>query len=160
MTQRGQVRRSRTSLKAAKGANEPWLLATNLPVETKQAKNIVDIYASRMQIEESFRDQKSERFGLGMNLHKSRVVKRMSILVMLGTIAHIGLCLIGQATQASGLHRQFQANTVSKRRVLSLCYLGLRVLRANWISFTPQQWADAMQQLRAKTRSYSDAWLN
>ena len=62
----GQKRRCKVSVNAASGAKEPWVLATSLPIETPaQVSGIVKRYRARMQIEESFRDLKSERFGLG-----------------------------------------------------------------------------------------------
>ncbi|MFB4243000.1 transposase, partial [Escherichia fergusonii] len=39
-------------------AKEPWVLATNLPVEIRTPKQLVNIYSKRMQIEETFRDLK------------------------------------------------------------------------------------------------------
>ncbi|EIQ65099.1 hypothetical protein ECEPECA12_1594, partial [Escherichia coli EPECa12] len=47
-------------------AKEPWVLATNLPVEIRTPKQLVNIYSKRMQIEETFRDLKSPAYGLGL----------------------------------------------------------------------------------------------
>jgi len=48
----------------SRSAREPWILATNLPLEYKTVP-IINYYKKRMQIEESFRDTKSHRYGLG-----------------------------------------------------------------------------------------------
>lgn len=48
----------------AKSANEPWLLATNLPRSCNIAKKIIKFYKARMQIEETIRRQ----FGLSHRL--------------------------------------------------------------------------------------------
>ncbi|NIP51363.1 MAG: IS4 family transposase, partial [candidate division Zixibacteria bacterium] len=50
----------------AEREKEPWILATSLPVTSKLAKRVVRIYSTRMQIEESFRDIKSYRLGIGL----------------------------------------------------------------------------------------------
>jgi hypothetical protein len=47
------------------GAREPWVLATS--VEDDGPESIVATYATRMQIEETFRDAKSSRFGWAMD---------------------------------------------------------------------------------------------
>lgn len=52
-----------------KSYKEPWLLVSSLPECHDYASKIAKCYSSRMQIEESFRDQKSPRYGLGSDLH-------------------------------------------------------------------------------------------
>jgi len=56
----------------AEREKEPWLLATSLPVTSTLAKKVVKLYSARMQIEESFRDIKSYRFGAGLELNLTR----------------------------------------------------------------------------------------
>lgn len=60
-TVRGRRARSRKSLKAECAGREPWLLASSL--RDLNSQQIVALYAKRMQIEESFRDLKCDRFG-------------------------------------------------------------------------------------------------
>ncbi|MFA5530196.1 MAG: hypothetical protein WDA11_05980, partial [Thiohalomonadaceae bacterium] len=55
---------------------EPWLIATSLPEGNALTNAVINAYRKRMQIEEGFRDTKSERFGLGLNLAMSRSKKR------------------------------------------------------------------------------------
>ncbi len=83
------------------------------------------IYRLRMQIEEEFRDIKSSLFGLGFEHHKSRCVQRITILILIATLASILASIIGQAMFMAGLHLRYQAKTVKKRRVLSFHYLGV-----------------------------------
>ena len=59
MTRFGEREHSGKSEQNAQREREPWLLATSLSVTSKLAKRVVKIYASRMQIEEAFRDTKS-----------------------------------------------------------------------------------------------------
>jgi hypothetical protein len=106
---------------------EPWLLATSLPVTSKQAKRVVNIFATRMQIEESFRDTKSYRYGIGFELNMSRDTNRLQMLLMIGMLAILILWILGTVAQKNGQARFYQANTVRKRHVLSTIFLGMRV---------------------------------
>lgn len=45
-----------------------WLLASNLPAEQWTAAKVVAVYKRRMQIEEGFRDVKSEHLGFDLLL--------------------------------------------------------------------------------------------
>jgi hypothetical protein len=82
-----------------------------------------------MQIEESFRDLKSHRFGWAFCSAKSKDPKRIEVLLVIAALASIALSLVGAAAEQGKIERQFQANTVRKRRVLSLVTLGERVVR-------------------------------
>lgn len=105
----------------------PWLLATSL--EEVDARQIVGLYAQRMQCEETFRDFKSHRFGFSLEDFYTRSAQRAAIAILLATIAHFITTLIGIRAERTGLHMQFQANTTRRRRVLSLPYLGRRICR-------------------------------
>ncbi len=106
-------------------AREPWLLATSLTVS---AKRVVAIYRSRMQIEETFRDAKSSRFGLSLSHARTNSDRRANILILLASLAHLVSVLTGIAAETARLHVQFQANTVRTKRVLSLATLGRLVI--------------------------------
>ena len=126
LTRHNIARQSKCSKVHARGATDPWLIATSLPRTKSLGKKIVAIYRLRMQIEEEFRDIKSSLFGLGFEHHKSRCVQRIAILILIATLASILANIIGLAILMAGLHRRYQANTVKTRRVLSFHYLGLR----------------------------------
>jgi hypothetical protein len=111
--------------KAAQGAKQPWILATSL--EDASPKLIVDIYATRMQIEQTFRDTKDHRFGWALAHARSSSPRRMDVLMLLGALANAAVVLCGLAAEQLGLQRHYQANTV-KRRVLSLFALGVAVI--------------------------------
>ena len=68
-TATGERARKSKSRACAEREKEPWLLATSLNKTVNLSKKIVKIYATRMQIEESFRDLKT---GLKMNRCGSR----------------------------------------------------------------------------------------
>ncbi|TCB94267.1 IS4 family transposase, partial [Kosakonia quasisacchari] len=73
----------RTDRMYRKNAREPWLLFTSLM--GYKPRGIVKIYSRRMQTEQNFRDEKSERYGLGLRASKSRGKKRISVLCLLAT---------------------------------------------------------------------------
>lgn len=106
-------------------ALEPWLLATTLD---EHPRRIVSLYAMRMQIEETFRDTKSARFGWALEHAGSRQRDRQAVLLLLACLALAATFLTGAAVEEKGHARAFQANTVRSRRVQSLFHLGVFVL--------------------------------
>lgn len=109
-------------IKAA-GMKEAWCLATNRT--DLSPTEIVDLYGRRFTIEETFRDQKDPRFGLGLSSTHIKDPARRDRLLMLAAFAQGLLTLLGAASEAAGLDRYLKANTV-KRRTHSLfrqgCY--------------------------------------
>lgn len=112
--------------RARRAAHEPWILATSLKV---RASKVVQLYSRRMQVEETFRDTKSPRFGISLSHARTRSTSRADILVLLAAFAHVLYVLVGLAAEAIRLQLRYQANTTTKRRVLSLPLLGRLVLR-------------------------------
>jgi hypothetical protein len=108
-----------------KRACEPWLLATTLENET--AASVVDIYATRMQVEECFRDAKSGHLGWALRHALTTSTQRFDVLLLLVAIAFAAVMLIGAAADALGLERRFRASS-RKTRVLSLFRLGNLVI--------------------------------
>ena len=100
----------------------PWILATNL--SELSPKKVMAIYATRMQIEETFRDTKSVRFGWSFRHARTRHAQRYAVMLLLAALAGVVLTLIGIAAERKRLHLRFQANTIRHRRVLSLFQLG------------------------------------
>ncbi len=91
--------------------NEPWLLATSLPVTSTLAKKVVKLYSARMQIEEAFRDIKSYRYGAGLELHLTQDQQRLQILTLVGMLVTLVLWLLGAVVIMSGEARHYQVNT-------------------------------------------------
>ena len=81
-----------------------------------------------MQIEETFRDAKSSRFGWAMDVACTARPERVEIMVLLATLASLLILMVGISAEGAGLHRKYQANTISSRRVLALTTLGRLVL--------------------------------
>ena len=144
----GQPRRSHKSLTYAKRSIDPWLLCTSLPAGHALGKQVVKIYQSRMQIEEGFRDMKSRQYGLGFEQNKTLSRGRLSILILLSTLASLVLMMAGLIAQTAHWHRRYQANTTSHRPVLSLHFLGLRVIADKRFSFGRRLWFQAMERFK------------
>jgi hypothetical protein len=124
---RGERSRTTEVRKSARRAQEPWLLVVS-PELQASPRRIVDIYGARFQIEQSFRDEKSVRWGWALRHSMSRSAPRIAVLLLIATLAKIACELVGIAGEAKGLHRAFQANTVRSRRVLSIFQLGRAIL--------------------------------
>lgn len=95
------------------GMAHAWCLATN---RTDLSPNeVVELYGRRFTIEETFRDQKDLRFGMGLSSTHIKDPARRDRLLMLAAFAQGLLTLLGAASEASGLDRYLKANTVKKR---------------------------------------------
>ena len=95
----------------ARNMKEPWCLATSLA--SKTASEIVKLYGRRFTIEETFRDTKDIRFGLGLSAtHIGRTDRRDRLLF---AIAHALVTLLGAASEASGLDRTLKVSTATHR---------------------------------------------
>lgn len=81
-----------------------------------------------MQIEEAFRDLKSERVGLGFSASQTRIMERFAILLLIGALTLFVLWLVGQVAVHHQWQYRDQANTWRKQPVLSMVTLGRCVL--------------------------------
>ena len=127
-----RVTRTRTAVPAvvvvhAARMKEAWCLATTLRAST--AADIVKLYGRRFTIEETFRDQKNLRFGLGLSATRIGSPDRRDRLLLLAAIAQALLTLLGAAGEACGLDRLMKTNT-SKKRTMSLLNQGINLYAA------------------------------
>jgi hypothetical protein len=97
----------------ARDMKEAWCLATSRATDT--AAEVVKLYARRFTIEETFRDTKDIRFGLGLKATHIGRTDRRDRLLFLFAIAHALLSLLGAASELSGLDRTLKCSTVTKR---------------------------------------------
>ena len=74
--------RDGNAVRCRKLYKDPWLLATSLQHSRGAGKRIVRLYALRMQIEETFRDLKNGRWGLGLEYARSRSHARLENLLL------------------------------------------------------------------------------
>ena len=136
-----------TSETFAEQQRQPWLIATNLSLQSFSPKNMIDLYGKRMQIESSFRDLKSDRFGFSFALTRTTRIDRLNILLLIGALATLCLWWLGLLARAKQWHLHFQANTVTDRHVLSALFLGKAVLNRNDYRFSFKELINAHRQL-------------
>ncbi|SQH75360.1 transposase [Shewanella benthica] len=143
------TRKDKRSRASAAREKEPWLLATSLSESTLTAKKIIKIYATRMQIEESFRDVKT---GLKMNDSGTRIAARLSVLLLIANLSQFILYLLGLAVKSADKHRQYQANSIKNRNVLSNQFIGLRAYRDRKLKLLKSHWRAAIKSLQDLVR--------
>jgi hypothetical protein len=128
-------------VRAAK-MKEAWCLVTS--DGAARASAIVQLYGRRFTIEESFRDTKNPRFGLGLSQARLKSPERRDRLLLIGAIAIALLTLLGAAGESLGFERLMKANTV-KTRSYSLFRQGL-----HYYNSIPAMRAERLRPLMAK----------
>jgi hypothetical protein len=124
----GMRRRSTADRQRGAAAREPWVLVTSLP---DPARTVAHAYGMRMQIEETFRDLKSHRFGWSAEDIRSKDPKRIDVLLLVAAFASVAMHVVGLAAADRNLQHQFQANTERRRTVFSSFFLAKLVLARN-----------------------------
>ena len=97
----------------ARGMKDPWCLAVH--GRTMTGATAVSLYARRFTIEETFRDTKDPRYGLGLSATHVRDVGRRDRLLLLCAMAMTLLTVLGAAGESLGMDRMLKANTVKTR---------------------------------------------
>lgn len=111
---------------------EPWILATSLTIEDA-GRLAVTLYMKRMTIEEAFRDLKSHQYGFALCTSRTTKKNRCEVILLLSMLATFIAWYLGSIAEKKGWHKQFQASSVYKRRILSLVSLGCAVVRKRLI---------------------------
>lgn len=112
--------------KMARRGREPWLLACSRSLKGLSAGDIVRLYARRMQIEQSFRDLKSHRYGCAFEDTLTRDPRRLEMLLLIHLLASLAAWLAGLAAVTNAL---VQAHTPSRNARYSLLWIGWACLR-------------------------------
>ncbi len=141
--QGGSARKHRRTHRA------PWLLATSLRHEPGSSRRIKQLYSQRMQIEETFRDTKSHRWGLGLRYARCTSPRRLEVLLLIAALATLLLWLVGMYGRALNWGRRLQANTEVRRPVLSIVFMGLQLLRRPDVQLSKSDFQMALSELRA-----------
>jgi len=136
------------SLKNADRERTPWLIVTSLPGGERINQQLIQLYRSRMQIEEAFRDTKSHRWGYALSDSRTTMAYRFENLLLIGMLATWATWLVGKLAQIKRWHRRYQANTVKTRNILSLFFLGGEVLKHATIQFTEREYQLALKAVR------------
>jgi hypothetical protein len=107
-----------------RGMKNAWHLATSL---TGQKQRVVKLYGRRFSCEETFRDEKDPRFGLGLRETRTSTPERRDRLILFSMLSTLLLTMLGGAGERVGCDRALKANT-SKRRTHSLLRQGREYL--------------------------------
>lgn len=150
----GEPSNTTESNRCARRANDPWLLVTSLSIEAKEAKKIANIYEKRMQIEEDFRDTKSHQYGFGLRYSRTNCGLRIAVLLLIAALASFVCWLIALTAKRQGMDRDYQANSVRDRNVLSVIYLACQIVRRK-IPFREQELWYSLNELRQLILEYS-----
>ena len=138
------------SEKNAHRERTPWLIVTSLTGGKAITKRVINLYKTRMQIEEGFRDIKNSRWGFSLDEAKVSTKFRYENLLLVGVLATFSVWLTGQVAELKNVHRQYQANTIKKRNVLSIFYLGCCVLNKQVLDIKRKDFQQALVELQNK----------
>jgi hypothetical protein len=130
-----KVKQGSYSKTMAKGQKEPWILASSLPKSSFNPEQIVRLYSFRMQIEQSFRDMKNSKYGFSFKNTLTRGIGRLNILLLIAAIVTFIVWSVGVLAELKNWHFKCQSNT-SKKRTLSLFYLGTIILKSKYFEVT------------------------
>jgi Transposase DDE domain len=132
LNRHGAPSRSHTSMKARRREREPWLLVVSCALDALSARQIVSIYAKRMQIEQSFRDLKCDRFGCAFYYSLTRKPERIAMLLLIHALATFVAWLAALSHSAVMALRQYGGILSARSRPhYSLLRIGWEVLRRN-----------------------------
>lgn len=145
-TRAGKIARSKKSLESAAREREPWLLVASPALATLSPRQLVNLYARRMQIELSFRDLKSHRYGQGFEDSLTRSGKRIEILLLVNALAAFASWLAGLACEATGVDR-WLSPVCSTRRLYSTLRIGREALVRSWPLERTSRWLERLRAL-------------
>lgn len=128
LTYKGKKRKACKDKLQIKSAREPWLLVASLSLQKRTPKQIVNIYKTRMQIEEGFRDCKSVHYGLSLSQNRRMNEYRCSVLCLIAACTIFVLWCIGTAGKQSDIAKQVRVNSSSKRPSYSVIFLARLLL--------------------------------
>lgn len=109
---------------------KPWSVPYYSSLAHLSSQAIVALYSQRMRIEQSFRDAKNERGGLGLSTSRSRSGKRFEMLLLIGHLAAWVMRLIGECAQQAQMQLQFQSVARLDHKEISVMTLARRVIDA------------------------------
>jgi hypothetical protein len=134
VTRYGKRARNAYSRKIAKREREPWLLAASSSLVDLSAAEIVAHYTKRMQIEQSFRDLKSHRYGNAFEDTLTRNPRRLEMLLLIHMLATLVAWLEGLAIVTASLIAEPKRAT--RRARYSAVWLGWESLRRRGVQLS------------------------
>lgn len=120
LTQQGTRSQDRRHIKSAQRTRECRLLACSLSLRAYRAAMIETMYRRRMQIEESFRDLKSHRYGMGFEDSQTRKLERLQMLLLIHALTQWAMWVIGSAAIKHKLDDFLKPNASPKRQYSTL----------------------------------------
>jgi len=154
MTVFGNPACSHHSNKQRKGQCEPWLLSVSLGLSKLRAKKIVALYSCRMQIEQTFRDLKNPRWGMGIRHSQTRQPKRLATLLLIAALLSFALWIIGIVAQSRG-YRLCYGSKPKAAKTVSIVSLARQWLAdVRYRKLTHRQLCEAMQELVSRVLTY------
>lgn len=126
----GKVARSKVSRQAAAREREPWLIVAS-PELSLSARQLIKLYARRMQIELSFRDLKSHRYGQAFEDSLTRKGHRIEILLLLSALASFASWAAGLAAEAADMVDRLAPHS-AKRKIYSVLRIGREAIVRQW----------------------------
>lgn len=128
------------SRKQAQREREPWLLATSLSSDRATNKQIIDLYSRRMQIEQSFRDLKSARFGAAFRYSLTRTAERLQILLLIHALSTFVAWLAGMSLNRRSRTALAGMNVARTRQHYSSLRLGFEALKRRQVGSVRRLW--------------------
>lgn len=125
-TRHGRRARSGHALKMERRAREPWLLASSNSLADLSGAEIVRLYAHRMQIEQSFRDLKSHRYGCAFEDTLTRDPRRLEMLLLIHALACLVAWLEGLIVITATITRTDHPSSTSRYSALRTGWERLR----------------------------------
>jgi len=147
-----RISRASSSLKASAREREPWLIVASPELRSASARQLVKLYAQRMQIELAFRDLKSHRYGQAMEDSLTRQGKRLQILLLVSTLASFASWLAGLACEATGIAHWLWP-IKSTRKLYSTLRVGREALVRRWPMEPASTW---LERLRSPPKAVVD----
>lgn len=154
-TKFGQRCASKHSEKNAERERRPWLIVTSLSGGRENTKKVINIYKTRMQIEEAFRDMKNLRWGFRLREAKSTMTYRYENLMLVGTLAMFAIWLMGKVAELKQWQYRYQANTIKIRNILSTFFLGCQVFRKSPLIFLKSEYDEAIKAMKKQAMEQS-----
>lgn len=147
-TANGRRAKRKASEDHVKRETAPWLIVTSLDPQSYDAKHVMALYRTRMQIELAFRDIKNTRAGFALRETRSRTHARLANLLLVGMLAHFCLWLVGRFAMKRDEHYQLQANTERQHKVLSVFFIACQLITYQRLPKTMHWFSNAIRLVR------------
>ena len=145
-TRQGKRARNSTSLKCAARQRDPWLLLASPALSELSAQDLVGIYQRRMQIEASFRELKSSRYGQALEHSLTRRGQRLQILLLISALAGFVCWIAGLDSQATGTAERLMPIRCT-RKLYSTQRIGREALLRQWPTSPSLRWMQLLRSL-------------